>query len=85
MFGLGAGEILIVLALALIFIGPKKLPGLAKGLGKGMREFQDAMKGITHDTPDDKYKEYDKKQDDENVITTKANHHRENNSKESDS
>ncbi len=81
MFGLGAGEILIVLALALIFIGPKKLPGLAKGLGKGMREFQDAMKGITHS--DDT--QSNTQDDDENVITTKANHHRENDTNKSDS
>jgi TatA/E family protein of Tat protein translocase len=48
MFGLGVGEIVIVLVIALIFIGPKKLPELAKGLGKGLREFQNAMKGISN-------------------------------------
>ncbi|MEX0798733.1 MAG: twin-arginine translocase TatA/TatE family subunit [Bacteriovoracaceae bacterium] len=46
MFGLGVGEIVIILFIALIFIGPKKLPELAKGLGKGMREFQNAAKGL---------------------------------------
>ena len=46
MFGLGAGEILVILVIALIFIGPKKLPDLAKNLGKTFREFQNAMKGI---------------------------------------
>lgn len=46
MFGLGVGEVLVVLVIALIFIGPKKLPELAKGLGKGFREFQNAMRGI---------------------------------------
>jgi TatA/E family protein of Tat protein translocase len=46
MFGLGIGEVLVVLVIALIFIGPKKLPELAKGLGKGFREFQGAMRGI---------------------------------------
>ena len=47
MFGLGMGEILIILVIALIFIGPKKLPGLARGLGRGLKEFQDAAKGLT--------------------------------------
>jgi TatA/E family protein of Tat protein translocase len=47
MFGLGFGEVLIILLIALIFIGPKKLPELAKGLGKGLREFQNATKGLS--------------------------------------
>ncbi len=42
MFGLGTGELLLVLFIALVFIGPKKLPELARGLGKGIREFQKA-------------------------------------------
>lgn len=46
MFGLGIGEIMIILFLALILIGPKKLPELAKSLGKGIREFQNATQGL---------------------------------------
>lgn len=46
MFGLGISEIAIILFIALIFIGPKKLPELARGIGKGIREFQNAAKGI---------------------------------------
>ena len=42
MFGLGGGELLLLGIIALVFIGPKKLPELAKGLGKGIREFQKA-------------------------------------------
>ncbi|HIC43698.1 MAG TPA: twin-arginine translocase TatA/TatE family subunit [Sulfurimonas sp.] len=42
MFGLGGGELLLVAFMALIFIGPKKLPELARSLGKGIREFQKA-------------------------------------------
>jgi len=80
MFGLGAGEILIVLALALIFIGPKKLPGLAKGLGKGMREFQDAMRGITHDVTDSKTSTDKNKED---VIETEANYNKNKNKNDS--
>ncbi|MGE4318859.1 MAG: twin-arginine translocase TatA/TatE family subunit [Deferribacterales bacterium] len=43
MFGLGFSEILLILALALIFVGPKKLPEIAKGLGKGYGEFRKYM------------------------------------------
>ena len=42
MFGLGFGEIVVILVLALILLGPKKLPDVAKQLGKGMREFRKA-------------------------------------------
>jgi sec-independent protein translocase protein TatA len=42
MFGLGVGELVFIGVLALVFVGPKKLPELAKGLGKGIREFQRA-------------------------------------------
>ncbi len=42
MFGLGFWEIMVILALALIVIGPKKLPDIAKTLGKGLREFRSA-------------------------------------------
>jgi len=40
MFGLGMTEILLILAIALIVVGPKKLPELAKTLGKAMGEFK---------------------------------------------
>jgi sec-independent protein translocase protein TatA len=41
-FNLGGGEIILVLAIALILFGGKKLPELAKGLGQGIREFKKA-------------------------------------------
>jgi Tat protein translocase TatB subunit len=47
MFGLGFGEVILVLVIALIFIGPKKLPELARSLGQGMRELQKASKSFT--------------------------------------
>lgn len=53
MFGLGFGELLVIFLIALIFIGPKKLPELAKGLGKGIREFQNAAKGFTDNLQND--------------------------------
>lgn len=53
MFGLGFGELVLIFLIALIFIGPKKLPELAKGLGKGIREFQNAAKGFSDQLQDD--------------------------------
>ena len=44
MFGMGMQEILIVLGVALIVIGPKKLPDLARSLGRAMGEFKKASR-----------------------------------------
>ena len=46
MFGLGLGEILVILIIALVFVGPKRLPDLARGLGRGIFEFQKAMQSM---------------------------------------
>jgi sec-independent protein translocase protein TatA len=40
MFGIGMQELLIILVIALIVVGPKKLPELAKSLGRGFAEFK---------------------------------------------
>ena len=42
MFGMGMPEIILVLAIALIVLGPKKLPEIAKSLGRGIAEFKKA-------------------------------------------
>jgi sec-independent protein translocase protein TatA len=42
-------ELIIVLAIALIVVGPKKLPELGRSLGGGMREFKDSISGKTAD------------------------------------
>ena len=46
MFGIGMPEMLLILAIALIVIGPKKLPDLAKSLGRAMGEFKKATSEI---------------------------------------
>lgn len=50
MFGnLGTTEILLILLFILIFFGAKKIPDLAQGLGKGIREFRKAARDIQED------------------------------------
>jgi sec-independent protein translocase protein TatA len=45
-------HLLIVLVIALFVFGPKKLPELGQGLGKGIRSFRDSMKHVTSDEPE---------------------------------
>ena len=54
MFGLGVQEIMLILLIAVFFFGGEKLPDMAKGLGKGVRELRRAME----EPPED-----DKRQD----------------------
>lgn len=46
MFGLGFGEILVVLLLLLVFVGPEKIPETARALGKWYNELRHAMDGV---------------------------------------
>ena len=45
MGNLGLSELLVILVIALLVIGPRRLPEVARGLGEAVRAFQDAMKG----------------------------------------
>jgi sec-independent protein translocase protein TatA len=45
MFNLGLPELILIGAAALLVFGPKRLPELAKGLGKGIRDFKKALEG----------------------------------------
>ena len=43
--GIGPMELIVVLVIALVVMGPKKLPDAGRSVGKGMREFKDALTG----------------------------------------
>ena len=47
--GLGGTEVMLILLAILLLFGAKKIPELARGLGKGIREFKDATKEIKND------------------------------------
>ena len=48
-FNIGPMELVVVLVIALVVLGPKKLPEVGKSLGKGMREFKDSLSNISAD------------------------------------
>jgi sec-independent protein translocase protein TatA len=54
MGNLGATEILLIVFVLLIFFGAKKIPELAQGLGKGIREFKKAVKDTNDDDSESK-------------------------------
>ena len=53
---IGFGELLLILLVVLIFFGAKKIPEIAHGFGKGIREFKKGLKDIENEikVPDDK-------------------------------
>jgi len=64
MFGnLGAGEIILIILVILLLFGAKKIPELAQGLGKGMKEFKKAVKDVEDEIKktDEEVKKEDKK------------------------
>jgi sec-independent protein translocase protein TatA len=52
-FSVGPMELVIVLALALLVLGPKRLPEAGKSLGKGMREFKNSIAGMAGNDDED--------------------------------
>jgi sec-independent protein translocase protein TatA len=46
MFGFGVQELIIIFLIIMVLFGAKKLPGIAKGFGEGIREFKQATKKI---------------------------------------
>ncbi len=51
--GIGLPELIIVLVILLVIFGPKRLPGLGRSLGSGMREFKDSISGKGGSDDDD--------------------------------
>ncbi|MBP7341445.1 MAG: Sec-independent protein translocase protein TatB [Smithellaceae bacterium] len=64
MFGIGFQELIIIAIIALLIVGPKKLPDLAKTLGKGFRDFKNATEGVTEDLKDAMKEDEKPKKDD---------------------
>ncbi|MBX5441776.1 MAG: twin-arginine translocase TatA/TatE family subunit [Solirubrobacteraceae bacterium] len=50
---IGPMEVVLVLVIALVVLGPKKLPDVARSVGRGMREFKDAIAGADPRRHDD--------------------------------
>ena len=67
--GIGAQELILILLVILLLFGAKKIPEMAQGLGKGMREFRKAMKEtqdeLTKPEPPSEEKKKETKESDE--------------------
>ena len=49
----GPTELIIVLVIALLVLGPKRLPEVGRSVGRGMREFKDSLSGVGRDDDED--------------------------------
>ncbi len=59
-------HILLILIVALLVFGPRRLPEIGQGIGKGIREFRRAMSGLT-ETPEDDKSDYTVKVEDPTI------------------
>jgi TatA/E family protein of Tat protein translocase len=53
MFGFGHGEILVILVIILLVFGAKRIPEMAQGLGRGIREFRGAVREVQEEISED--------------------------------
>ena len=65
----GPLELLVILVIALIVLGPKKLPEAARSVGRGMRELKDSLQGATEPDP---YEDYESEEERETKPAAKT-------------
>ena len=65
-------HLLFIAAVALIVLGPKRLPGLARALGQGVREFRAALERGEDEGPEDEREDEDQREDEDELAPTAA-------------
>jgi sec-independent protein translocase protein TatA len=70
-FDIGGPEIMLIMLVALLLFGGDKLPGLAKGLGKGIRDFKDASEGVKREIAN-QIDSYENKKTDDQAATAEV-------------
>ena len=64
MFGIGSAEMFVIFIIALIVLGPNKLPGIFKAIGKGISEFRQTIAETDREEPEEKNDTQDGKKSD---------------------